>query len=76
MAAIKIAQDPRGYGFENLYLDPPMEFQVMKVSKRSYFSGISEKHGYSYEELRELNPMFKTDFIPGTGNSSYIRIPF
>ena len=75
MAALRIAQSPSEYGFYNLKLAPPMEFRLMRVSKRSYFSDISERHGFSYEELRELNPMFKTNYIPGTGNSSHIRIP-
>ena len=75
MAALTIAQSPSEYGFYDLNVAPPLEFRLMKVEKRSYFSEISEKHGFSYEELLELNPMFKTDYIPGTGNSSYIRIP-
>ena len=75
IAAVKIAQAPYDYGFDNLNFYPPMEFEVIKVPKRSYFSKIAKRYGWDYKELRALNPMFKTDFIPGHGNSALIRVP-
>ena len=74
MAVMKIAQAPYDY-YDNLKPYPPIEYRLIKVSKRSYFSDISEQYVLPFEELLALNPMFKTDFIPGTGNSAYIRIP-
>lgn len=75
IAAIKIAQNPHSYGFGNLKPYPPMEYELKKVPKRSYFSGIARKYSIPERVLRELNPMYKTDFIPGSGNTSRIRFP-
>ena len=75
IAAIKIARNPHSYGFRNLNPYPPMEYELKKVPKRSYFSGIARKYNIPERVLRELNPMYKTDFIPGSGNTSRIRFP-
>ena len=74
IAAVKIAESPSHYGFDDLNLQPPMEYRLMKV-KRTYFSDVSEETGVPYKELKHFNPMFKTNYIPGTGASSRLRIP-
>ena len=73
MAAITIARAPYEYGFNDLNFQPPLEFDLMKVNGRAYFREIADEHDYSHRELKELNPMFLTDFIPDS--ISYIRIP-
>lgn len=75
MAAIKIAESPYRYGFDDLRSHAPLEYRLMQVPQRSRLSHISERHGFSMEELRGLNPMFLRDEIPGTGRTSRIRVP-
>ena len=75
MAAIKIAKAPYKYGFDDLNLHDRLEYRLMKVPKRSDFENISNRHGFSYKVLRDLNPMFLYDEIPGTGRTSHIRVP-
>lgn len=75
MAAIKIAEAPYKYGFDDLEYYDRLEYRLMRVSKRSRLSDISERHGFSYETLKGLNPMFLRDEIPGTGITSHIRVP-
>ena len=75
MAAVKIAESPYEYGFDDLNYHTSLEYRLMRVSKRSRLSEISERHGFSYEELRKLNPMFLRDEVPGTGRTSRIRVP-
>lgn len=74
IAAIAIVKDLDYYGFSYLNFQSPLEFDVIKRPKRlNRFEDIANEYGHSHSELRELNPMFKTDFIPES--ISYIRVP-
>lgn len=75
MASIKIARAPYKYGFDDLNLHDRLEYRLMKVPYRYDFEQISNRYGFSYEILRDLNPMFLYDEIPGKGVTSHIRVP-
>ena len=75
MAMKKIALKPNVYGFSDLNYKKPLKYNLVSFDGSSSLSHISKQLGVSYEELKALNPKFKTDIIPMKGQKSYIRVP-
>ena len=75
IALRKIALKPWSYGFHRLNYQASLEFELVALEVSSSLSAIAKKLGVSHEELKSLNPQFKTDQIPVRGRTVYIRIP-
>ena len=75
IALRKIALKPWSYGFHHLNYETSLEFKLVSLEGPASLSAIAKKLGVSYEELKKLNPKFKTDQIPFRERTIYIRIP-
>jgi membrane-bound lytic murein transglycosylase D len=54
----------------------PIETDTIVVNNYLHFNQISEKLGMDIKELRDLNPMYRRDVIPGKPEKSYVlRLP-
>lgn len=49
---------------------------TINVCKDIYFGQIEKVMNISVEELRDLNPQYKLDYIPGSYGGCYVRLPF
>ena len=52
----------------------PVYVDTFKISRNLHFSQISEVMGIPIDDLRDLNPQYYKDIIPGGGN--VLRLPF
>lgn len=75
IAMRKIALRPWAYGFSDLNYQTPLEYGVVSLNRPASMYDISEQLNVPYEELKSLNPKFKTDYIPVEGQETYFRIP-
>ena len=76
IAAKMIAQHPSRYGFSDIDYQQPIAFEEIQVSHQISLRALAEKAGVDLEELRGLNPMYRTDWVPvETGGSVAIRVP-
>ena len=74
LAMVRIALDPESYGFYNLNYQDPLDYQLVSIEEDSSLSQISNYLKIPYNEIKFLNPKFKTDRIPA-GSGSQLRIP-
>ena len=54
----------------------PAHVDTFMVNKNLHFGQINELVGVSMEELRDLNPQFLYDLIPGDSHEYVLRIPY
>lgn len=74
IAAATIARNPEQYGFDNLDLDRPLEFEVVEVPDATSFDVLADAAGVSEDDIRLLNPQFPRRVTP-PGESVDLRIP-
>ena len=74
IAMTRIALRPEFYGFQNLKYQKPLEYQLVSIEGESSLSYISNYFQIPPDEMKALNPKFKTDWIPAN-SGSHIRIP-
>ncbi|MCB0365368.1 MAG: LysM peptidoglycan-binding domain-containing protein [Bdellovibrionaceae bacterium] len=77
IAATLIAKNPEVYGFRDVDYQPELAYDEIQIDKpislQKLSSGMS---GVSYEEMRKLNPMYRTYFIPvPQGKKVTLRVP-
>ena len=70
-----IALDPLKYGFSNLNYSLPLDYGLVSLESSSSLSYISRYLNVPLEDLKKLNPKFKTDSIPVKGQEIHIRVP-
>ena len=65
------------YGIKPLKVDLPIMTDTLNINENLHFGQISEMINIPIEQLRELNPQYKKDIIPGRTNKSYkLKIPY
>ena len=75
VAAAKIARDPAAYGFTDIVLDRPFEFDVVPVYAPYQLSTIAEIAGVGVDVLKDLNPELLQEQVP-PGEALYeLRVP-
>ena len=74
IAMARISLDPDLYGFYNLNYQRPLKYQTVSIQNSSSLRYVSNYLRVPYNEIKALNPKFKTDRIP-SGNGSQFRIP-
>ena len=75
VAAAKIARDPAAFGFTEIDLHDPFEFEVVSVYAPYHFSTIAEVGGFPIQELKDLNPELLQEQVP-PGDAMYdLRVP-
>jgi len=75
MAALAIANAPERYGFGNIELEDPMEFDQITFRGPVDLRVVAGLAGCSYEELRTLNPAVRAHAFAGPDGVTTIRIP-
>lgn len=74
LAAIVIAKDPAGYGFEVAF-DPPRQYDVAQVDWPVDLRTVSECAGAPVEEILELNPELRRMTTPANRQPYALRVP-
>ena len=73
MYAFRYAQE---YGLRPDPLSLPVYVDTFHVHKNLHFRQISEVLGIPLDDVRDLNPQYYTDIVPGAGGDEVIRLPF
>lgn len=73
MYAIKYSKE---YGLVPASVQMPAQLDTFEIHKNLHFKQISELVGISVDELRNLNPQYIKDVIPGNSGTYILRIPY
>jgi membrane-bound lytic murein transglycosylase D len=75
MAALAIANDPERYGFGDIELEDPIEFDEISFRGPVDLRVVAGLAGCSYDDLRQLNPGVKSHLATGPDGVTTIRVP-
>lgn len=76
IAASLIAKEPTKYGFDNIDYHDALQFDEVKVEGTVSMRKLASLMKTNYEELRLLNPSFKTEYaMPARGTKFSLRVP-
>ncbi len=75
MAALAIANAPDRYGFGDVELEDPMEFDEITFRGPVDLRVVAGLAGCSYQDLRQLNPAVKAHAFAGPDGVTTIRVP-
>ena len=75
MAVLAISRDPEKYGFDEVQLDDPMEFDQLALKGSVDLRAIARLADCSYEELKTLNPAVLRHAAPGKDGVTVVRVP-
>ena len=64
------------YGLRPDPISMPVYVDTFHVHKNLHFRQISEVLGIPLDDIRDLNPQYYTDIVPGAGSDEVIRLPF
>jgi len=73
MYALKYSKE---YGLAASGIQMPAQVDTFQIHKNLHFGQISELVGISVDELRNLNPQYIKDVIPGDSKTYILRIPY
>lgn len=63
------------YGIVPQNVGMPMQTDTFEIKKNLHFAQINGKIGVPMEDLRQLNPQYFNDIIPGSNHSYTLKIP-
>lgn len=75
LAALSIIKNLEAYGFADLNLSEPLEYETMTLATSTDLEIIARFCDISYRELKELNPELKRWCTPPGKNNYQIRVP-
>lgn len=77
LAARLIAKEPEKYGFTDIDYQPALEFSTVDFETPIDVRRLATEMGLEYDDLRDLNPMFKRGVAPMPKGSTKLtlRIP-
>ena len=64
------------YGIKPAPMSLPTYVDTFHIHKNLHFSQISEVLGIPLADVRDLNPQYYTDIVPGAHSDEVIRLPF
>ncbi len=70
-----IMNNYEAHGYKPFNVNMPSFSDTVMVNKKLHFGQVSAVLGISVDELRELNPQYKKDIIPGDISPSQLRLP-
>ena len=73
MYAVNYAKE---YGLEPTPVQIPAHVDTFMVNKNVHFRQISEVLGIPIDDLRDLNPQYYKDIVPGASGEQVLRLPF
>jgi membrane-bound lytic murein transglycosylase D len=74
IAAARIGKEPEKYGFQNIQLDPPLQYDEIEAEPGTYLAAVARAAGVDIGEVRRLNPHLRNQRVP-TNRSYPVRIP-
>jgi membrane-bound lytic murein transglycosylase D len=76
IAATLIAKDPAKYGFKDIQFEDPLSYDTVSLQSSISITKLASNLGVDPEELKLLNPKFRSDFVPiNSGDETVVRIP-
>ncbi len=76
IAAAMIAKNPERYGFTDLQFEDPLSYDTVTLQNPISLSKLAANLSVDVDELKLLNPKFRTDFVPiSRNNETVVRIP-
>ncbi len=75
MSAVKIAENPKKYGFMNIDYQEPLNYSVFKLDFPINLNKLSKELNVPYKTLHMLNPRYRSEYVP-VSDETIIRIPF
>lgn len=75
IAARRIANNPKKYGFSNLQYQERLRYDTVPVTRSISLKKLSENLKIDYETLKKLNPMYKGEYVPVYDKDTAIRVP-
>ncbi|MBX3023175.1 MAG: LysM peptidoglycan-binding domain-containing protein [Bdellovibrionales bacterium] len=76
IAAAMIAKNPSKYGFADIEYADPLSYDTVALQSPISLSKLASNLNVEVDELKLLNPKFRTDFVPmGRGGETVVRIP-
>ena len=73
MYAVNYAKE---YGLEPTPVQMPAHIDTFMINKNLHFRQISEVIGVPIDDLRDLNPQYYKDIVPGNQGEQILRLPF
>ena len=73
MDAVNYAKE---YGLEPSPVQMPAHIDTFMINKNLHFKQINELTGIPIETLRELNPQYTHDIVPGNEEPYVLKIPY
>ena len=64
------------YGLRPDPINMPVYVDTFHIHKNLHFRQISEVLGIPLDDVRDLNPQYYTDIVPGAGGDEVLRLPF
>ena len=64
------------YGLEATPVQAPAHIDTFLIHKNLHFRQISEVIGIPLDDIRDLNPQFYKDIVPGSESEQVLRLPF
>lgn len=76
IAALYVLQYYPEHGIVPAQVTLPAHIDTIHVNKMLHFQQVSDNIGISMDVLRELNPQYLHDIIPGTERQYVLRLPY
>jgi FOG: LysM repeat len=73
MYAMKYNQE---YGLAPSAMEMPAQVDTFEIRRNLHFQQISDLVGISVDELRQVNPQYVKDMIPGGSKTYILRLPY
>jgi membrane-bound lytic murein transglycosylase D len=75
LAARLIAKEPEKYGFGDVEYMPPIEFSEVEFTNSIDLRKLATALNIEYDDLRDLNPMYKRGLAPEYRGKLKLRVP-
>lgn len=75
IAARRIAGDPAKYGFSSLQYQERFRYDTVPITQSISLKKLSANLKLDYETLKNLNPMYKGEYVPVYDKDTAIRVP-
>jgi membrane-bound lytic murein transglycosylase D len=75
MAVLAISREPEKYGFDEIELDQPMDFDEIALKGTVDLRAIAKFAECSYDEMKLLNPAVLRHAAPGQDGITMLRVP-
>lgn len=75
IAARMIAQHPEKFGFKDIDYAPKIEFEKIQIERPVSLRLLAQNIGVDTGDLKELNPMYRTEYVPVDKGAITLRVP-